>query len=223
MLELRAAGLPLPRVYSTSGDQPLCEFNEKPALITDWVEGYQADVWKIRGQLPTTVRQFFHDVPGEHREQRGQALLDSLGAILNYFTKNKCIVDLQVIIESSTGIAKIIDPAQIYNDRIPDTHQPRHRETVEDLQQGLTLAEALLRQKSQEAPPITKWSKAELESFWEIECDSVEHHFLEGVWEKLSPAPKRAETFETLMELAEILESSQWQEFVEEKEKKKKP
>ena len=223
MLELRAAGLPLPRVYSTSGDQPLCEFNEKPALITDWVEGYQADVWKIRGQLPTTVRQFFHDVPGEHREQRGQALLDSLGAILNYFTKNKCIVDLQVIIESSTGIAKIIDPAQIYDDRVPAKHQPRHRETVEDLQQGLTLAEALLRQKSQEAPPITKWSKAEFENFWEIECDSADHRFLEGVWEKLSPDPKRAETFETLMELAEILESSQWQEFVEEKEKKKKP
>jgi len=223
LLRLREAGLPAPRVYSTPEghfEVPLSELNGEPALITDWVEGYAADFWKIRGQLATTVRQFFHEVPGAHRAQRGQALQDSLGAIMNYFEKRNCIVDLQVIIEQSTGVAKIIDPAQIYNGTIPFKHRRRHREVLKELRMGQTLIETLLKEKPQETPPIDKWSKTDLESFWEIECASLDHPFLEGIWAKLSAGPKRAETFGDLMERSEVLERTQWQKFAEEKEKK---
>jgi hypothetical protein len=225
LLDLRAAGLPAPKVYSTPeghSEVPLSELNGEPALITDWVEGYATDIWKIRGQLATTVRQFFHELPGAHRAQRGQALQDSLGAIMNYLERRNCIVDLQVVIEQSTGVAKIIDPAQIYNRTIPFKHRRRQREVLKELRMGQTLIETLLKEKPQETPPIDKWSKTDLESFWEIECASLDHPFLEGIWAKLSAGPKRTETFGDLMERSEILERTQWQNFAEKKEKKEK-
>jgi len=216
LLALEESGLPVAKVYTTRGDSSevvLSEIEGRNALITDWVEGYEADIWKIKGQLGTTIKRFFHEVPDEHREARGQALFDSLNSILDFFERGNCIVDLQVVIESPTGTARIIDPAKIYRGNLPFLHRRRHRGILEDLKASLTLVTTLLKGKEKETPAVEKWSQEELESFWEIECDLDDLQFMAGIWNQLNDGSNRVGKFGEVMERSKVLYREEWEKF----------
>ena len=220
LLQLRDSKLPVVQVYTTRTLQPdkaLSEVGGRQALITDWVEGYEADIWKSEGQLRTAIKKFFHEVSQEHRQQRGEALFKSLSAILNFFQSGNCIVDLQVVIESATGTPKIIDPANVYKKEIPKTHQQRHQKVLKDLTQSLTLVKSLLEGKETESAPVEQWNQEKLVFFWENQCDFDDTEFMVAIWESLSTDAQQSAKFVEVMKKAEIVYPENFEKFATEK------
>jgi len=218
LLKLGDSGLPVAQVYTTrdlKSQKALSGVEGRNALITDWVEGYEADIWKIRGQLGIAVKKFFHEVSEEHRQQRGKVLFESLKAIQEFFQSGNCIVDLQVVVESSTGRARIIDPAKVYKGNLPFKHRRRHLDILEELNASLTLVEIQLQGKQPEPSLVGKWSREVLESFWEIECDFDDLVFMEAIWNRLAKDPKRNEKFVEVMERARVVLAEDFEKFVQ--------
>ena len=111
------------------------------------------------------------------------------------------------------GTARIIDPAKIYRGNLPLLHRRRHRGILEDLKASLTLVRRLLKANEEETPAVEKWSRDELESFWEIECNLDDLQFMTGVWKKLDDGSGRVEKFGEVMERAKVVYREEWEKF----------